>query len=105
MNIQFRDKDLSDAKKRKGKFSHTYQRIEDRLYKLSLAKNLDEYAKTYPGARCHEYNEGSKEGIFTIDLSGNWRLRFRPIEFELKDDGGIDLKSVTSIIILGISNH
>jgi len=106
MEIHFEDEDFSNLAKRKGKFQHVQPQLENQLKKLHHAKNLDEFARTFPRARCHEY-KGDQKGIFTIDLTGNWRLRFRPYELtegvELKD-GVIDWKEVTAIVILGVND-
>ena len=105
MNIQFENKDLEDARKRKGKFQHVHSQIEKRLTELSEAENLEEIIRNVKGARCHE-RSGKQKGIFTVDLTGNWRLLFRPEETlpPLKADGGIDVQQVTSIIIIGIDD-
>jgi len=100
MDIYFEDGDLSDPKKRKGKFQHVYPQLERRLRTLSVARTLDEFVKSFPAARCHEY-KGEQQGIFTINLTGNWRLRFRPHDTEISVK---DWKDVTAIDILGVDD-
>ena len=86
----------------KGKFQKVQKHLEKRLEEMKSAENLDEFARTYPGAHLHE--RFSDQTMFTVNLTGNWRLCFRPGELEQKEDKGIDLKSVTTIIIFNIDD-
>jgi proteic killer suppression protein len=103
MEILFDDKNLADTKKRRGKFSTIAKQIEKRLVQLQSAKNLAVFGQDYPGARCHEYS-GDEKGTYTVDLTGNYRLRFRPSDCPppLKTDGGIDKTQVFSITVFEV---
>jgi proteic killer suppression protein len=102
MKVSFGHNDLADTKKRKGKFSNIFKQIEKRLDQMESAETLADLARDAPGARCHEL-QGEQKGTFTVDLTGNWRLRFRPEEpIPLKPDGGIDKQQVVSVIIMGV---
>jgi plasmid maintenance system killer protein len=101
VDIQFEDKDLSNPKKRKGKFQHVQPQLERRLSELESANTLDEYAQTYPGAYLHE-RSGDQKGIFTVKLTGNYRLCFQPFLQEGEDVA--DNKSIKSIKILRIDD-
>jgi len=56
--------------------------------------------------RKHELKVDRK-GKFTVDLKQPYRLIFKPNHRPLprKDDGGIDIKRVTFITILGVEDY
>ena len=107
MNIQFEDKNLSDPKKRKGKFQHVQPKLERRLAELGAATNIGEYKVTFPGARFHEHS-GNEKGIYTIDVSENYRLYFRLVfqeEEENSDRDRLDIiNAVTEIIVVKVND-
>jgi len=49
------------------------QRLSDRLAFLNAANNVDDMDK--PGYRLHEL-KGKRKGLYTITVSGNWRITF-----------------------------
>ncbi len=85
---------------------HNVQRaklIRRRMDELRAALNL-EVMRKLPG-RCHELR-GDRHGALSIDLDGPYRLLFRPANEPVptKQDGGLDWKGVTAIIIVGVEN-
>lgn len=81
------------------------KKINQRISQLQAADNL-EVMKTLPGARCHELT-GNYKGCLAVDVSGNYRLIFRPDNDPLprKEDGGLDWIQVTIIEIQEISDY
>lgn len=77
--------------------------IGSRLDDLHAADSLADM-RNLPG-RCHELT-GDREGTFSIDLDGPYRLLFKSghIPVPLKPDGGIDWTKISSIIVLGVEN-
>lgn len=77
------------------------KKLRQRLDDLSAASNLSVMRAPMPG-RCHELSDGR----LAMDLDGPYRLIFQPLgEGIYKDDGGLDWKAVTSIIILSIEDY
>ena len=76
-----------------------------RMMVLRAAINLSQVPHTKPERR-HELSENHK-GMFAIDLNHPYRLVFRPNHdpVPLKKDGGIDLESVTAIVIVGVEDY
>ena len=109
MNIKFQDRDLeknlNDEKRMlKAYGQNRAKRLRVRMAVLGKAKNLSE-VPNIPPDRCHKLT-GDYKGHFAVDLDQPYRLIFKPLEpVPLLPDGGFDLKSITSIIILGVSNH
>jgi len=102
MDVRFEKKFRKGLKK--GKFQSVIASFERRRVELESADNLDEFMRTYPGARCHE-RRGEQEGMFTVDLTGNYRLCFCLLSpFLLKEDGGIDTKSVVAVNVIEIDD-
>ena len=98
MNVQVRNKDFTK------KCQHVDKQVRKRVQELEQTDNLKQYAKNFPGADCHEY-KGQQKGIFTVKLTGNWRLQFRPLDpVPYKDDGGIDTERVTAIVLLKVDD-
>ena len=102
MDIQLEGRFQKNLKK--GKFQHIRPPFDKRLAELTSAANLEEFVRTYPAARCHE-RSGAQAGIFSVDLTGNYRLCFRPLEpFSYKEDAGLDIMTIVSIIIIEIDD-
>lgn len=78
--------------------------IKRRLFELSDAETL-EVMRTLPG-RCHELRENLK-GWLAVDLVHPDRLAFEPDHDPLptRDDGGLDWKQVTKIVVVGIGDY
>lgn len=104
MEITHESKNTADSKKRNGKFGPELSRhIQRRLDQLEASESLGAFARNMPGARCHEY-VGRGEGVYSVNLTGNYRLLFRPAEDPppKKPDGGIDIEQVTAIVIIDV---
>ena len=97
-------KQMSVAREMQKTFGQLTRKLQRRLTLLASANNLDEIPSIKP-ERCHELL-GKDKGTFSVDLSGNFRLLFRPNHnpVPLKDDGGIDLSNVTAITIIGVKD-
>lgn len=61
---------------------------------------------TEPPTRRHELRLNRK-GQFAVDVTGNYRLTFEPINDPLPSlkDGGIDLRAITEIRILRVEDY
>lgn len=79
--------------------------LQRRLDDLRAATVLEDMRPPLPG-RCHELT-GNREGELAIDLDHPYRLVFcvadNPVP--LKEDGGLDWKSVTAIQITEITDY
>jgi proteic killer suppression protein len=109
MDFEFASKRLrrqmtngSELQKTFGELTRPLQR---RLGVLAKASNLAEVPRL-PPERCHQLT-GDLAGCFAVDLSRNKRLIFKPDHDPVPslDDGGIDLESVTAIVILGVEDY
>ena len=79
------------------------KRVMQRLTELSAAETL-QMISHLPPPRCHELTVSGKR-VFSVDVSGNMRLLFRPYgEFSEKADGGIELASVKAICVIEIKD-
>ena len=76
-----------------------------RMMVLRTAPTLENVSHRHPERR-HEL-KGTTKGKFTVDLKQPYRLIFKPNHRPLpkKDDGGIDIKRVTAITILGVEDY
>ena len=79
--------------------------IMRRMMVLRAAPTLENVSHRPPERR-HEL-KGVRKGKFTVDLKQPYRLIFKPNHRPLpkKDDGGIDIKRVTAITILGVEDY
>jgi len=79
--------------------------IMRRMMVLRAAPTLENVSHRPPERR-HEL-KGDRKGKFTVDLKQPYRLIFKPNHRPLpkKDDGGIDIKRVTAITILGVEDY
>ncbi len=105
MEIEFATKSLQkvacDPKALRRKYGASADRIMLRLNQLMAYPTLAD-APSIGLGRCHEL-KGDLKGHFTVDLKHPYRLLFKPSGvFTCLDDGGIDLKSVTRIIIVDL---
>ena len=79
-------------------------KIKIRLKTLESAANLAEVSTNKP-ERCHQL-KGNRKGQFAVDLNHPFQLIFKPSEpIPTTEDGGIDLRQVTNIIILGVEDY
>ena len=92
----------TERKRRYG--ARNAQLIAQRLDNLRFAANL-EVMRTLPG-RLHEL-KGERAGTFSLHLDGGLRLILEPGESPppVKADGGLDLKSIRSVVILEIVDY
>jgi proteic killer suppression protein len=81
------------------------KRLMLRLDFLATAACLADVPST-PPTRRHELS-GKRIGEFVVDVTGNWRLVFRPEHDPIPRtaDGGIDLNAVTAIEIVSIEDY
>jgi toxin HigB-1 len=79
-------------------------KIALRLTQLGDADNLEVIARSGLG-RFHEH-KGDREGQLSLDLVHPQRLIFQPNHDPVprKDDGGLDLAKITSVLILEITD-
>jgi proteic killer suppression protein len=110
MNIVFKNAKLekvfnSEVELRKNYGNANGQTIMRRMSVLSAAQSLADIS-ALPPERRHELT-GARKGEFAIDLKHPFRLVIKPNHNPLprKEDGGIDLKKVTDIIILDVEDY
>jgi len=80
--------------------------IRVRLAELRAAVSLHDLGLPYDGpGRCHELT-GNRKGQLSVDLDQPYRLIFVPNHEPIpcKNDGGLDWKQVTAIMIIGIED-
>jgi proteic killer suppression protein len=109
MDISFANdklkRQLSNEKSLKRAFGDRARRLQLRLDLLKAAGCLDDVLPVPPPRR-HELT-GDWRGHFAVDLTGNWRLIFRPNHdpVPVTPDGGVDLKAITAIIIVAVEDY
>lgn len=76
--------------------------VNQRKNELQAASTL-ETMRSIPAANCHDL-KGNLKGQFAVDISGNHRIIFEPNHDPVptNDDGSLDWKQVTVILILAI---
>jgi len=80
--------------------------ISVRLAELRAAVSLHDLGPPYVGpGRCHELT-GNRKGQLSVDLDHPYRLIFVPNHEPIprKNDGGLDWKQVTTVMIIGIED-
>lgn len=99
------EKSLTQAKEIHKAFGTMAKKVNQRMMELRAASNL-EVMKTIPAANCHEL-KGDRQGEFAVDISGNFRLIFKPDHNPVprKEDKSIDCIKVTDIQILDIGDY
>ena len=108
MQVQFAtarlQKQLNSKKELKKQFGDVgAKKLSTRLSNLEAAETLADMWHL-PG-RCHPLS-GDRAGCFALDLVHPFRLVFRPTEpVPLKDDGGIDLERVDSVVITEVVDY
>lgn len=87
------------------RFGQLARKLNQRMKELADAQHLA-VMKTIPAARCHELS-GARSGELAVDVSGNYRLVFRPNHHPLprRDDGGLNWESVNSITIIAVVDY
>jgi len=84
---------------------HVMPALARRLSLLRAASVLAEVPHTRPARRHELFGEWS--GHFAVDLTGNWRLVFRPDHDPVprRADGGVDITAVTAVVIVSIIDY
>ncbi len=108
MEINYKTKKLEKSLTNDKELSKTYgnraKKIKQRLGELKSADNLLTIKKL-PALRLH-FHIGDGQNVWSIDIQANWRILFLldhdPIP--ILADGGIDLKEITAIKIISISD-
>jgi len=77
------------------------KRVMQRLTELEAAQSL-QMISHLPPPRCHELITSGGH-VFSVDVSGNMRLLFRPCG-EFSERGGIDLASVKAVCIMEVKD-
>jgi len=109
MELSYKNKKLKDLfedpVRLRRKYGGLTRKIDQRKEDLKAAENL-EVLRSIPGARCHELT-GEWNGCLAVNLSGNYRLIFKPDHNPVprKEDGGLDWHSVTKIKIIEIIDY
>lgn len=110
MEITFQTKKLhgtfeSERNLRKEFVSEIAKAIMRRMAVLKAAPCLEDVSHRPPERR-HAL-AGDRQGQFAVDLKHPYRLIFQPAHdpLPLKDDGGIDLRRVTAIIIIEVEDY
>ncbi|MDE0001571.1 MAG: killer suppression protein HigA [Rhodospirillaceae bacterium] len=110
MDITFRTRKLektfnSERELQKAYGKRMAERLMSRLAVLKNARTLADVPSTKP-ERCHPL-KGRREGQYAVELVHPRRLVFKPNHDPVpeKDDGGIDLDKITSIIIVEVVDY
>ena len=110
MEVTFRNRKLqrtfnSDKALRQAYGDSVARRIQTRLAVLKNAANLAR-VPTNPPERRHALI-GNRKGQYAVNLDNRNRMVFIPNHdpVPLKEDGGVDLESVTSITILEVVDY
>lgn len=98
-------KQLTDAKEMSKAFGQLARKINQRHSELKSADTLA-IMRLFPAARCHELT-ANLTSCLAVDVSGNYRLIFRPNHdpLPLKEDGGLNWEEVTAITIEEIEDY
>jgi proteic killer suppression protein len=109
MVITFENKKLQDVleseKKLRREYGRFANRVKQRLDELATYETLDALQREMPHIHCHELT-GNMKGLLAVNLTGNYRLLFRPEEpVPRKPDGGLDWKQIQHIVIVGITDY
>ena len=110
VDITFRTRKLAKTFNSKRELQKAYggrmaERLMSRLAVLKNARTLADVPST-PPERCHPL-KAEREGQYAVDLVHPRRLVFAPSHEPVprKDDGGIDLDKVASIIIIEVIDY
>jgi len=109
MDISFTSDKLrrqfSDEKSLKRAYGDRAKRLQLRLDLLRSVTCLNDVVPVPPPRR-HELT-GERRGHFAVDVTGNWRLIFRPNHkpIPVASDGSSDLKAITAIVIVAVEDY
>jgi plasmid maintenance system killer protein len=94
-------KQFSDEESLKKSFNKLSGRLKLRYDLLEAADCLADVSHEPPPRR--HLLKGEWKGHFALDVSGNWRLVFRPLERKVTE--GMDLREVTAIEIVAVIDY
>jgi len=99
------EKELADEAALKRAYGDRAKRLQTRLDLLRAAPTLADVPPTPPPRR-HELSH-DMPGHFAVDITGNWRLIFKPDHDPVPqlEGGGIDLKAVTAVLIVEVKDY
>lgn len=106
MNLRFSSRKLERSVESFAAIKKNYgtraKQVDQRLDDLKMVTFLDGMYEI-PAAHCHELS-ADRPGEFAVSISPNHRIIFIPDHDPVprKDDGGIELSMVDSIVILAI---
>jgi len=98
-------RELSSESSLKRAYGDRAKRLQLRLDLLKAASCLGDVPQDPPPRR--HVLTGDWDGHFAVDITGNWRLVFRPNHSPVprRPDGSVDLKLVTAITIVAIVDY
>jgi toxin HigB-1 len=98
-------RELADERALRRAYGERAKRLKLRVDLLAAAACLDDIPPV-PPTRRHELT-GEWAGYFAVDVTGNWRLIFRPSHDPppRRGDGGLDLKAITAIEIVAVEDY
>lgn len=96
------EKSVGSYRAIKKDYGERAKKVNRRIEELTAAANLEDMRSIH-AANCHEL-KADRVGKIAVDISPNHRIIFLPDHDPLpeKDDGGLEWKQVTSIVILAI---
>lgn len=108
MEIQFKNAGLQNLVESEKELTRHYstklaKQLELRMYQLKSSSNLEELFKVK--GKWHPL-KGNRKGQYAASLPGGERLIIKPSEpVPYKEDGGIDISKVDSIIVIAIEDY
>lgn len=101
------EKEMGSATAIQRRYGDLAKRIKMRLDILYQADSLADVPQAPPTRRHQLADSGGYVGCFAVDVSGNWRLVFRPDHDPVPstEDGGINLLAIKAIIIIAIVDY
>jgi len=96
---------FSDLKKMAQEYGDRTKRLKARVDLLYAAPTLADVDHNPPPRR-HEL-KGDWAGHFSVDITGNWRLLFKPTHEPVPrtPDGGVDLTKITAVQIVTVIDY
>jgi proteic killer suppression protein len=96
---------FSDIRKMTQEYGDRTKRLKARVDLLGSAPTLADVDHNPPPRR-HEL-KGDWVGHFSVDITGNWRLVFRPTHDPVPRilDGGVDLTKITAVEIVAVIDY
>ena len=80
-------KRLYEKGERQGVGANMHARVEEILSVLEAAETIEEM--DIPGYRLHEL-KGNLQGLWSVRVTGNWRILFRVVDGEMHDVDLVD---------------